>query len=183
MREPREINQPVDIPPRWLIRLAVLCAFSSGIVSIFGIVFLTIFFTFGGIFGTFNDIAIIIQYLLMMPIAFMLWSALRPHGKTLSLVALLIGLAGMIAVVLLQLLLVTGVLPFSQQIGMVIIAFLVVLVWFIINQNLGRGSIILPRSLLLTVLAGLYFGYPVWAFSLGRRLSGWAKTLSLGERS
>ena len=183
MNKSVQINYKAHIPPRWLIKLAVLCAFSSGIVSVFGIVFLVIFFTFGGIFGTLNDIAVIIQYLLMMPIAITLWRLLRPTRSTLSLAALLIGMAGMIAVVLLQLLLVTGVLPFSQQIGMVIIAFLVVLVWFIINQNLGRDTNILPRSILLTVLAGLYFGYPVWAFSLGRRLSGWAKTPSLGERS
>ncbi len=175
MNESVGINHQANIRPDWLMKLIVLCALSSGIVSVFGIVFLVIFFTIGGIFGTFNDIAVIIQYLLMMPIAITLWRLLRPYRPTLSLAAMLIGMAGMIAVVLLQLLLVTGALPFSQQIGMVIIAFLVVLVWFIINQNLGRGTNILPRSMLLTVLAGLYFGYPVWAFSLGRWLSGWTK--------
>lgn len=175
MNESVEINHQANIPPVWLMRLTVLFAFSSGIASVIGIVFLVIFFSFGGIFGTFNDIAVIIQYLLMMPIAITLWRLLRPDRTTLSFAALLIGMAGMIAIVLLQLLLVTGNLPFSQQIGMVIIAFLVVLVWFIINQYLGRNTDILPRSMLLTVLAGFYFGYPVWAFSLGRRLRGWTK--------
>ncbi len=172
MNESVEINHQANIPPVWLMRLTVLFAFSSVIASVFGIVFLVIFFTFGGIFGTFNDIVVIIQHLLMMPIAITLWRLSRPDRSTLSFAALLIGMAGMIAVVLLQLLLVTGNLPFSQQIGMVIIAFLVVLVWFIINQYLGPNTDILPRSMLLTVLAGLCFGYPVWAFSLGRRLSG-----------
>jgi hypothetical protein len=182
MNESVEINHLANIPPDWLMKLTVLCAFVSGIVSIFGIVFLLVFFTVGGRFGSLNDIAVIIQYLLMIPIAITLWRLLRPYRPTLSLVAMVVGIAGMTAVILLQLLLVTGTLPFSKQIGMVIIAFLVVLAWFIINQNLGSGTNILPRSMLLTVLAGLYFGYPVWAFSLGRRLSGWTKTSSLGGR-
>ena len=51
-----------------------------------------------------------------------------------------------------------------------IVAFMVILAWFIITGHLGRSTNKLPNSMLLHVLAGLYFGYPVWAFSLGRRL-------------
>ena len=84
--------------------------------------------------------------------------------------ALLLGVAGMLAVIVLQILLVTGLLPFAQQIGMVIVGFLVVLGWFVIMGYLGRSTNKLPNSMLSHILAGLYFGYPVWAFSLGRRL-------------
>lgn len=73
----------------------------------------------------------------------------------------------MLAVVGLQIML---VLPFAQQMRMVSAGFLVVLVWFIIVRHLGRFTEELPNSMLLSVLAGLYFGYPVWAFSLSRRL-------------
>jgi len=76
----------------------------------------------------------------------------------------------MLAVIVLQVLLVTGVLPFANQIVPVVIAFLVVLVWFIINGKLASFTAKLPSNMLLSVLAGLYFGYPFWAFSVWRRM-------------
>jgi hypothetical protein len=106
----------------------------------------------------------------MLPIAFALYQILRAYNSGLSLAALLIGIPGMLAVIVLQILLVTGIVPFSVQIVPVIVAFLVVLVWFIIVGFLGRSTEKLPKSMLLHVLAGLYIGYPIWAFSLGRRL-------------
>ena len=157
--------------PRWLTRGAAWCAYASGGVSFFGIVFLVAFFTtFIGPLGTLNDIAVAIQYAFMLPIALALHGLVRPYGPVLSLVALLLGVAGIFAVIVLQILLVTGVLLFEQQVGMVIVGSLVVLAWFVITGHLGRSTGKLPNSMLLHVLAGLYFGYPVWAFSLGRRL-------------
>ena len=171
MTDLSQATHPGVTLPRQLVRVAGWCAYASGIVSIFGILFLVAFFTtFIGPLGTLNDIAVVIQYGLMLPIAVALHQALRPHGPTLSLVALLLGVAGMIAVIVLQVLLVANVLPFDQQIGMVSAGFLVVLAWFVMVRYLGRSSAILPKSMLLYVLAGLYFGYPFWAFSLGRRL-------------
>ncbi len=76
----------------------------------------------------------------------------------------------MVAVIVLQILLVTGVLPFAQQIGMVIVGFLMVLGWFVIMGYLVRSTDKLPNSMLLHVLAGLLIGYPIWAFLLWRRL-------------
>ena len=157
--------------PRRLVRVAGWCAYASGIVSIFGIVFLVAFFTtFIGLLGTLNDISVIIHYTLTLPIALVLRQLLRPYGPVLSLVAMLLGIVGMVAAIVLQVLLVTGVLSFTQQVGMVITAFMVILAWFVLNGYLGRSTNKLPNSMLLHVLAGLYFGYPVWAFSLGRRL-------------
>jgi hypothetical protein len=153
-----------------MVRVAAWCAYASGIVSIFGIVFLIAFFGLGAPTGTLNDLAVIVQYSLMLPIAFALYQILRPHNSGLSLAALLIGIPGMLAVIALQTLLVSGVIPFSDQIVPVVMAFLVVLVWFIIVGFLGRSTEKLPKSMLLHVLAGLYIGYPIWAFSLGRRL-------------
>ena len=153
-----------------MARVAVWCAYASGIVSIFGIVFLLAFFGLRAPTGTLNDIAVIVQYSLMLPIAFALYQILRPFNSRLSLAALLIGVPGMIAVIILQALLVSDVIPFSAQIVPVIIAFLVVLVWFVIVGILGRSTERVPNGMLLHVLAGLYIGYPIWAFSLGRRL-------------
>ena len=157
--------------PRWLLYVAIWCCYASGLVSIFGIAFLVAFFTtFIGPLGTLNDIAVVIQYLLMLPLALALHQMLRPSGPTLSLVALLLGIPGMVAVVALQLLFVTGVLPYAQYIVLVSAGFLVVLGWFLMVRLLGQFTGVLPRSILLHILAGLYFGYPFWAFSLARRL-------------
>jgi hypothetical protein len=150
------------------MRAIAMVADISAIVSLFAIVFLVAFFTLGGVFGPLNDIATVVQHVLLLPIAVFIYS--RRDGGALNRIALLIGLAGMLAVIVLQALLVLGVLPFSQQIKLVIPAFLVVLVWFLLVERTGRSDDRLPKGLLLHALAGLAFGYPFWAFSLGRRL-------------
>ena len=76
----------------------------------------------------------------------------------------------MLAVIVLQFLLVVGALAFSQQILLVVPAFLVVLAWFVINAYLGRSTHLVPNSMFLSILAGLYFAYPFWGYSVGRRL-------------
>jgi hypothetical protein len=166
---------PISDASQRLVKLAGWCAYASGIVSIFGIVFLVAFFTLGGLFGPLNDLAVIVQYVLMLPIALALQQLLRPHGPGLSMVGMLLGIVGIFAVIILQFLLVAGVLTFGQQIGMVIPAFLVVLAWFVINAYLGRSIEVLPKSMLFNVLAGLYIGYPLWGFSVGRRLRSWER--------
>ncbi|MFQ5435150.1 MAG: hypothetical protein ACE5FD_09770, partial [Anaerolineae bacterium] len=94
-----------------------------------------------------------------------------PFTPRLALFATIIGIGGMLAVIILQALLVVSALPFNRQVWLVIPAFLVVLVWFVLVEKLGRRSERLPKGILLHVLAGLYIGYPLWAFSLGRRLT------------
>ena len=150
-----------------------LCSFLSGIAAAFGLIFLFIFYSdinTRGHFGTLNDIAVTVQYILMLPIAVALYQQLRPINSTRARTNLTIGLAGMLAVIILQLLLILEVIPFYAQIGPVIIAFLVVLAWFLMNRALGRVSDILPKGLPLTILAGLVFGYPIWSYRLGRNL-------------
>jgi hypothetical protein len=153
-----------------LFRLAGWCALASGVVGIFGIVLLVLFFTVGGIFGPLSDIAVIVQYVLALPTVFALQRLQQPQDTTLNRISTLIGVAGMLAVIVLQILLVTGVLPFSQQIGLVSGGFMVILAWFVISAYLGRENDDVPNSMLLAVFAGLYIAYPIWAFSLGRQL-------------
>ena len=164
--------------PDGLARVAGWCAYASGIVGIFGIVFLVALYVdlfafddqFG--FGKLNDISVIVQYTLALPIVLTLHRLLRPYGPLLSLVGMILGFVGMLAAIVLQLLLVTGVLSFGQQVGMVIAAFMVILAC-LSSRAIGRSTDKLPKGMLLHVLAGLYIGYPVWAFSLGRRLLRW----------
>ncbi len=153
-----------------LFRVSGWCAYASGVACIFGIVFLVVFFTVGGIFGPLNDIAVIVQYVLALPIVFALQRLQRPQNSALNRIATLIGVAGMLAVIALQTLLVTGVLPFSQQVGPVMGGFMVILAWFVISAYLGRDNNDVPSNMLLAVLAGLYIAYPIWAFSFGRQL-------------
>ena len=155
-----------------LFWIAGWCAYISGVVCILGIVFLVLLYTLGtgSIFGPLNDIAVVIQYTLALPIVVALHQLLRPYGSGLSLAAVLIGLAAMLAVIVLQILLVAGVTSFGQQVGWVIGAFMFIVAWFVIVERLGRSTDETPNGVPLHVFAGLYFAYPIWAFSLGRRL-------------
>ena len=162
---------PTRTRPDRLVRVAGLCAYASGIACIFGIGFLVAFLTtFIGLMGTLNDVSVIVQYTLALPVVLALQRLLQPRGPTLSLVALVLGLVGMAGVIVLQALLVVGVLSFGRQIGMVVAAFMAILAWLVITGHLGRTTKTSPKDMFLHVLAGLYFGYPVWAFSLARRL-------------
>ena len=67
-----------------LSQIAIWCAFLSGFVSIVGIVFLIAFFGFGASTGRLNDIAVIIQYSLMLPIALAMYQILKPKNPSLS---------------------------------------------------------------------------------------------------
>jgi hypothetical protein len=120
--------------------------------------------------GAINDVAVLIQYLLALPLAFALHRLVQARSPILSTAAMLAGVAGMVAIIVLQYLLVTGALTFEQQIGPVAVAFLAVAVWLVVTGYLGRSTGRLPRSLLMSILGASYIGYPIWAFWLGRRL-------------
>ena len=171
MTDPSRTTLPHLTTRDGLTRVAIWCAYTSGAVSIFGIVSLAAFLaTFIGPLGFLNDTAVVIQYVLMIPIVLALHQILWGFGPTLSRVALLLGIPGLLAVIVLQLLFITDVLPYAQYIVLVSAGFLVVPGWFLIVRLLGQSTDVLPRSILLHILAGLYVGYPFWAFSLARRL-------------
>ncbi len=160
-----------------LMRIAGWCAIASGIVAVIGIGFL-IAMSIGFIadnralqrFGTLNDICIIIQYGLALPITLALHQHLKAHAPILSRAAIGIGITGMIAVGVLQFLLIVGVLTFEEQVGPVIVALLVIGVWLLMTGYLGRSAGKPSSSLVLSLLARFYLGYPIWAFWLGRDL-------------
>jgi hypothetical protein len=121
--------------------------------------------------GWTNDVTSMLMYLLALPIPLALHQRLKSPAPVVSCLAMLIGLTGMAAVAVLQYLLVAGVLTFAQQGGPVTVAILLVGVWLVITGHLGRSSGTMPRAMLFSLLAVPYFGYPVWAFWLGRQLS------------
>ncbi len=152
------------------VRRTIWAAYASGIIAAIGLIFLVIFFSGVDIFGPLNDIAVIIHYLLLLPIMFSVHRLLQASDNRLNKVTMNIGLFGFLSVIMLQTLLVVGFIPFRQQIALVIPAFLVGTVWFVLIERLGRQDKRLPKGLALHILAGLIFAYPIWAFKLARNL-------------
>lgn len=148
-----------------LHRYVPALAIASAGVCLAGTVFLVLFFsTWVLTFGILNDVAVIIQYSLMLPIAASLNRIIKP-GR----IAIAAGYVGMFAVIALQVSLVAGIIPFAVQSVPVSIAFLTVLAWLLLLRRAGADSGLLPGGFKLHVLAGLYFGYPFWAVGLARR--------------
>lgn len=174
------ISQAASTDP--LIRAAGAFAIVSGIVSAVGVVFLiTMFALFAGsntvlgeTFGMLNDICVAVQYLLAIPVALALHQILLPHNPPLIRAATAIGIIMMVIVILLQMALVFGVVPFEKQVVWVSLAMIVgVGSWLVITGLVARSAGVLPGSVLMSAIAVPYVGYPAWAFWLGRRLLGW----------
>lgn len=162
-------NEPATEIADWT-RIVILCAYASAFFAAIGLVFLVIFFSGVPLFGPLNDTAVIIHYLLLLPIMVYLYRLLKQDDQPIHELTLVIGLFGAVGVILLQGLLVLGVMPFNQQIVFVIPAFLIGTIWFFLIERLGRHDERLPKGRALYVLAGLVFAYPVWALMLARRL-------------
>jgi len=125
-------------------------------------------------FGLLNDICVAIQYLLAIPVALALYRILLPHNPPLIRIATVVGVAAMVAVIVLQLLLILNVMPFERQVVWVSLAMIVgVGAWLVITGLVARSTGKLPNSVLMSVIAVPYLGYPVWAFWLGQHLLGW----------
>jgi hypothetical protein len=157
------------------MRFGGVSAYVGGVVAAIGLVFLIAMFVsfvvgseLAGTLGRVNDVLIVVQYLLALPVAVALHALLRSRNVRLSRLALVIGVIGMVTVVVLQLLLVFGVLTFQEQVVPVVIGLLVVGTWLLITGNLARS--ILPHSVRMSLLAVPYLGYPIWAFWLGTHL-------------
>ncbi len=142
-------------------------AYASGAIAAVGLVFfVALYAAFAAhwevarLFGWLNDVLVIVRYFIALPIALALHTPLGPRNLLLSQVAMVIGIGGMLAVVVLQLLLVVGALTFQQQVVPVSIALLVVGAWLVITGYPGRST--LPHSLRMSLLAAPYFGYPIW---------------------
>ena len=88
-------------------------------------------------------------------------------------------MSAMIAIAALQALLLAGVLEFEEQVIFVAIAMLLLIIWFVVVGRLGRQNGLLSgRTTLMSILGASYFGYPIWAFWLGRELRRADRSLS-----
>lgn len=153
------------------IRLAGWTAYASGVVATIGLVFWFARFAMpNSLVGWLNDVLVLIQYALALPIAIALHRLLGRHNLSFSLSAMIVGIGGMLGVVVFQFLLLVGALTFAQQVVPVTIAILVVGVWLVMTGYLARSEGRLPHSLRMSILAVPYFGFPMWTFWLGRHL-------------
>ncbi len=157
-------------------------AILSGVISAAGVVFmLAMFGSFAASrqdlalkFGLINDICVALQYLLAVPIALALYQILRVYHPDLIRLATLAGVAAMLLVFGLQLLLVLGVLTFERQVIWATLAMILgVGSWLVITGLTARATGRLPNSVLMSLLAVPYVGFPVWAFWLGQHLLSW----------
>jgi hypothetical protein len=159
--------------------ITINAAYASGILATVGLVFLILFFAGVPVFGPLNDIAVIIQYLLLLPIMFRIHSMLATRSQKLRAAALMVGLAGAIAVIVLQSMLVLGLVTFRRQITLVIPAFLICMLWFVLVERLGGSKGYVPAGTFFSIMAGLVVGYPFWAFKLAKNLEAQSKGGSL----
>ena len=168
-------NLPNPIRTDDVISIAAWCAYSSALIGAIGIVSLIMFFALGQPYGTLNDVAVVAQYVLALPILVGVDRVLRPRASRLSTIAAATGVIGIAALVILQFLMIGRVLTFAQQGGLVSVALFVgVGGWILLVGYTGHATKSWPRSLSLAVLGWTYFGYPIWAVAVGRHLSSQA---------
>ena len=165
-----------------MIHVVGWLAIISGIISTIGVVFFMGMLAFfsttnkesGLTLGMLNDICVALQYLLTIPIALALYQILVAYNPGLIRIATIVGIVTMLIVAVLQLLLIFGVLSFDQQVIWISPAMILgVGSWLVITGLVARSTGRLPNSMLMSILAIPYFGYPVWAFWLGQRLLAW----------
>ena len=161
-----------------VLRLGGWAAYANGVVSAIGLVFLIAMYasfavgatSSGLVFGWINDFSAVVAAVLMLPLVVAVHVLLRPHAPLLSGLAMVIGIGANVAIMVLQSLLIVEALTFEEEIGPVLVAFLVLVVWLVMTGYLGSRSGALPRGLRMGLLAVTYVGYPIWAFWLGRHL-------------
>jgi hypothetical protein len=130
-------------------------------------------------FGIPNDVCVLAQYALAVPIAVGLHRHNRARAPLLSLTVTTLGIGAMTSIVVLQAMLIAGVIPFEEQVVYISIAMLILAIWFLVVARLGRSSGLLSgRTTPMGLLGASYFGYPIWAFWLARQLQARALTRS-----
>jgi hypothetical protein len=154
-----------------MMRLGGWSASVSGTIAAIGLVLWFARFAFpGGPVGWFNDLLVMIQYALALPIAIVLHAVFSRYNPGLSWLGLIVGVAGILGVVVLQALLLVRALSFAEQVVPVSIAILVVGTWLLITGYLGRSTGLFRHSVRMSLVAVPYFGYPIWAWWLARSL-------------
>jgi hypothetical protein len=135
-----------------IFRYAGWSAYLSAVLGILSTVFLFVFYgvevpqvvAAGGagtqVFGTLNDITGLFQLFFMLPLTVALYRLSSARRPGLSVAALLLGLAGLLLAVVAQALLVAQVISFVVNLPIVLAALLLIGVWLILTNHLGRSA-------------------------------------------
>ena len=177
-----------------LLRYAGWSAYLSAAAIIIGFVMLILFFSVGEPFGTINDAASVFQVLFMLPLVLMLYRINTENPRLLNVVAMTVGIVGIIISAVGQSLLVIRVITYQQSLAF-LPAGAAIGVWLLLISYQASTSRLLPRRLVwagilagigyLVTVVGFLFGgqdslvfyagrlilvvsYPVWALWLGR---------------
>jgi len=130
------------------------------------------------VFGPLNDVCVLAQYALALPVVVALDRHLSA-SRSRRAVLLAIGLTGCVGAVVFQALLLFGIMSFRQQVGYASAAVLLAGSWTAFVSIEARRSGFVASSPLL-VASALYFGYPLWALRMSRWLRTQASSLAAG---
>lgn len=159
-------------------RIAAPALRVSGVIGAIGVVFLIAMYaafaagarTTGMTVGWINDVCGVITMPIALPGMLALRERIRPHAGRGDGALLVLGVGATGAISVLQLLLVSGVLTFEQEIRPVMIAYLGLGAWFVLTGRIAQRHGILPDGTRLGAFAAIYAGYPLWAFRLAQAL-------------
>lgn len=140
----------------------------SAIVTIVGLVTLTLFFTLGQPWGTINDISSVVLALSILPILVMLHHLHRHDAPAVSLVIFFIGVLAMLVVIVFQTLLIVRVIAFTQTAVVVPVAFGLFGASLMAYGYLAFAHEVFSRGLaVLGIIAGVGYAMVIIGFILG----------------
>jgi len=121
-------------------------------------------------FGPLNDLCVLAQFALALPVVVALDRHLSASPSR-RVVLLAIGLIGCAGAVVFQGLLLLGIMSFRQQVGYTSAAVLLAGSWAgLVSIEARRSGFVASSPLLVATV--VYFGYPLWAL----RMSRWLRT-------
>ncbi|HEY7339478.1 MAG TPA: hypothetical protein VH591_01235 [Ktedonobacterales bacterium] len=142
----------VAIEARRNLRYAGWAAYISAGLAIIGAIALLLFYGLEAprsiatgsdseqFFGPLSDYAGLLQFLAMLPLAAALHQLASARNQRLSRVAEMLGIAGLLTAALAQLLLVAHVISFEVNLPIVLVGMILIGVWLVMANHLGRAS-------------------------------------------
>jgi len=159
------------------VALAGTAALLSAAVAAVGVVFLVLMYVgfltpVKGLLalGPLNDVCVLVQYALALPVVGALDGMLAPLGSVRRHLLFAAGMMGCLGAVVFQALLLLGVMSFQEQVGYAAVSVLLAGLWVVLASIAARRFGALHVSSAVLIGAGLYFGYPVWAFRVSQQL-------------
>jgi len=122
-------------------------ALVNGFFAILGAVFLVIFFVKGEPFGTLNDLTSLPWALAFLPLLWLFYRLGMEGHKSITIVALAVGVIGLLGVFVLQSLLILKVITVFQQTYYITSAFGAIGIWMVIASQIGRVENFIPPGL------------------------------------